>query len=337
MKKKGFTLIELLAVIVILAIIALIATPLVLKYIEYSKEKSAKLSAQTYAEAVEKEYVSKLTHNEKMPNKEYTIKELYELGVKVKGDKPNGDSDTVTLQNGNVIKYYLTINGYIIKYENGDVTIESEKGSDISNNGDLLDYTVKFMVDGNTYHIVSVTEGQSINIPATNPSKDSLHFKWWSEGTEETTFPLEVTRNMTLNAIFSVTRDEVSASKAGTLITNTIGTKVADGLALYAVAPISMWKGTPECLMVVATSEEALAISGGSVVTKTTLEYRGITWYVGFWDRYGQPELDETGGTVEPYYFQPQKPYPFQDGKFALQLIKYYYSEIDVIDETYTG
>ena len=55
MKQKGFTLIELLAVIVILAIIALIATPLVLKYIEYSKEKSAKLSAQTYAEAVEKE------------------------------------------------------------------------------------------------------------------------------------------------------------------------------------------------------------------------------------------------------------------------------------------
>ena len=74
MKKKGFTLIELLAVIVILAIIALIATPLVLKYIEYSKEKSAKLSAQTYAEAVEKEYVSKLTSNEKMTNKEYTIK-----------------------------------------------------------------------------------------------------------------------------------------------------------------------------------------------------------------------------------------------------------------------
>ena len=206
MKKKGFTLIELLAVIVILAIIALIATPLVLKYIEYSKEKSAKLSAQTYADAVEKEYVSKLTHNEKMPNKEYTIKELDELGVKVKGDKPEGDSDTVTLQNGTVIKYTLTINGYIITYENGNTTVESEKDSDTANNGDFLDYTVKFIVDGKTYEIVSVAAGNQVSEPTTKPTKEGENLAWWLLDGKKQSFPFVPTANVEIDAYFSPIR-----------------------------------------------------------------------------------------------------------------------------------
>ena len=210
MKKKGFTLIELLAVIVILAIIALIATPIVLKYIEYSKEKSAKLSAQTYAEAVEKEYVSKLTSNEKIPNGTYNIEQLDNYGVKVKGDKPEGDSDTVTLQNGNVIKYYLTINGYIIKYENGDVTIESEKDVNSGNRKiEALDYTVKFMLDGNPYHITSVTKGQAINVPATNPTKEGEKFSCWQIDGKTVTFPYTPNKDVEMEALFLTGTDRL--------------------------------------------------------------------------------------------------------------------------------
>ncbi len=203
MKKKGFTLIELLAVIVILAIIALIATPLVLKYIEYSKEKSAKLSAQTYTEAVEKEYVSKLTNNEKMPNKEYTIKELDELGVKVKGDKPKGDNDYVVLNNGNVTEYELTINGYVITYKNGEVTVGSNEGV---NTGcvESVDYTVKFMVDGEPYEIVSVKKGNFVTEP-NEPLKADLVLKSWDdEDGNAIKFPFTPTSDTELRASFEL-------------------------------------------------------------------------------------------------------------------------------------
>ena len=203
MKKKGFTLIELLAVIVILAIIALIATPLVLKYIEYSKEKSAKLSAQTYAEAVEKEYVSKLASNEKMPNKDYTIKELDELGVKVKGDKPEGDKDYVVLNNGNVTEYVLTIKGYIIIYENGKTTVDSNKdGVSNSKKIDAIDHTVTFTVNGEPYEIMSVKDGNSVVQPYNDPVVDGFNFGGWGDidGTP-ITFPLKPTKDTEIIAI----------------------------------------------------------------------------------------------------------------------------------------
>ena len=178
-RRRGFTLIELLAVIVILAIIALIATPLVLKYIEYSKEKSAKLSANTYAETVEKEYVSKLTSNEKIPNGTYNIEQLDNYGVKVKGDKPEGTDDYVVLNNGNVTEYKLTINGYIIKYKDGNTTVESDGDSDSNSNKiDALDYTVTFIVEGEPYEIVSIKSGNEVKAP-TPPQKGGYYFSGW--------------------------------------------------------------------------------------------------------------------------------------------------------------
>lgn len=85
--QKGFTLIELLAVIVILAIIALIATPMVLKYIETSREGAAESDAYAAMKAAELYYAEKVLSNEGAPS---TV-EASELDL-----KNNGVSGTIS-------------------------------------------------------------------------------------------------------------------------------------------------------------------------------------------------------------------------------------------------
>ena len=120
MKKKGFTLVELLAVIVILAIIAVIATPIILEVIETAKKGAAENSAKGYLDAVEKQIAINLLDNDTtndIIDGDYTVGDLIQKGVSVKGDMPTYDS-TLTIINNQVSKYILKI---------GDYTIDSEK------------------------------------------------------------------------------------------------------------------------------------------------------------------------------------------------------------------
>lgn len=76
--KKGFTLIELLAVIVILGIILTVAIPQITQYINSSREKTMRTSAQVFIDAVR----TYATENSKFPykgkEKKYELKEIYE-------------------------------------------------------------------------------------------------------------------------------------------------------------------------------------------------------------------------------------------------------------------
>ena len=131
MKKKGFTLIELLAVIVILAIIALIATPLVLKYIEKSRQESKVDSAYSFVRNLETEIANysiknKGTKYNKAPigGDYYEFKDFdtdNEIDTKVKGDNPEN------------IKLCLSSLGLVEKgvfqYGNYYVSYDGKKGS----------------------------------------------------------------------------------------------------------------------------------------------------------------------------------------------------------------
>ena len=122
--KKGFTIIELLAVIVILAIVWLITIPMILNTINIAREKSAKQSAMGYIEAVEKQQViNKLSNKGEIVDKEYTIEELTNLGVKIKGEQPS--DGTVIIENGIVKMAYLKVGYYNIEYKDGIVKILS--------------------------------------------------------------------------------------------------------------------------------------------------------------------------------------------------------------------
>ena len=119
MKEKGFTLVELLAVIVILAVISLIATPMILGVIETAKKGAAESSALGYIDAVEKQIMMNQLDTTKtnISDRTYSVEELTELGVTIKGTVPTGN---VTIENSQVSNYILGVNGYVVA--NGTTT-----------------------------------------------------------------------------------------------------------------------------------------------------------------------------------------------------------------------
>ena len=131
MKKKGFTLIELLAVIVILAIIALIATPLVLKYIQSSRDNARLRSAENYLDAVEKAVVNQNMNGKKFSPNVCNVKDekLYcdgtLLDVSIKGIKPD-NSSVITFNNGKIDRVKLLYKDKIIVDNEKDVLIYGE-------------------------------------------------------------------------------------------------------------------------------------------------------------------------------------------------------------------
>ena len=134
MKKRGFTLVELLAVIVILAIIALIATPIILGVIETSKKGAAENSALGYTEAVEKQIARNLLDEDKtddITDGVYTVNNLTNKKVKVKGDKPTEES-WVEIEKSQVVSYSLEIGQYVVTYNKENKKMETTKNGEIA-------------------------------------------------------------------------------------------------------------------------------------------------------------------------------------------------------------
>ena len=116
-KNRGFTLVELLAVIVILALIALIATPIILNVINDAKKQAAKDSAYGYMDAVEKYIVSSELEDKSIKDRTYSVEELNNMGVSVKGSTP--DNGNIEIKNSSVKSYDIGIDGYVVS--NGKV------------------------------------------------------------------------------------------------------------------------------------------------------------------------------------------------------------------------
>ena len=133
---RGFTLIELLAVIVILAIIALIATPIVLKIIDETRNNASLRSAEFYLDAVEQSMLISELNSRRITDGKYNVLEtgnicleydsedncIDELVIEVKGEKPNRGE--ITIKDGKIEDVILGLNDKtIIKDENGKLNI----------------------------------------------------------------------------------------------------------------------------------------------------------------------------------------------------------------------
>ena len=144
-KNYGFTLIELLAVIIILTMIALITTPVVMDLITNSKIESAELSAFGYLDAFEKQMIEGRLNKKNYPDGIYAVKGefLTTTPVSYKGTGPS--NGTITVSKRNVVTALLCVEGYPIKFENGEAKYE-EEGTTCDNDivfedsfGDLVD------------------------------------------------------------------------------------------------------------------------------------------------------------------------------------------------------
>ena len=119
--KKGFTLMELLTILVILALISLIVIPSVSNMVEKSRVKTIEESAYGYLRAVQgKSSLGELNSSRDAEDEGYTVDNLSDLGVAVKGIKPG--ECAVYLKEKNIDKATLCMNDYKVKYENGKVT-----------------------------------------------------------------------------------------------------------------------------------------------------------------------------------------------------------------------
>ena len=126
MNKKGFTLIELLAVIVILAIIALIATPIILNVIDTARKGAKESSTLGYIDAVEKQVMMSQvdTGATRIPAGTYTVEQLTNLKVDIKGEKPDSTSVVTISNKGAVSEGWFTYdNGKYKIYYNGNKAV----------------------------------------------------------------------------------------------------------------------------------------------------------------------------------------------------------------------
>ena len=191
MKKRGFTLIELLAVIVILAIIALIATPLVLKYIETSRQESFKVSVENIKDSALK-YVA---------SQQLEGKVTYPVIVDVKDLDFKGKEDYT---------------GKVRVLKNGIVEEFVEKDDYRSGNGGFINKKIE--------PYLKVKEGQTAVID----DKNKLVYSFWNNDDVQLIYTSNYLNENLLNSIFEVNNGSIAFERyiSGRIANFSTGSKV---------------------------------------------------------------------------------------------------------------
>ena len=168
MFKKGFTLVELLAIIVILAVIALIATPIVKKYIDNSKNQALKETINSIERAAYNYgYQNDIGYDTNY--KKLTLDELISKGF-LKGDIIN--PVTNEKMNGCVLyRWNETNNQYEFKYDE-ECVIPLPKL-------DFIDLLLKQYNEGNKTGLVKDSENSNLYYYTGTEEQVSNNYLWY--------------------------------------------------------------------------------------------------------------------------------------------------------------
>ncbi len=192
-----------MAVIVVLAVIALIAVPIVLNIIKQARVGAAESSARNYIKAVETYTVAGELDKSKTAlknNQKYNVTttttvdgKTYEAIndlVEIKGTKPSGSEDYVTLDDtSSVTKAKLTINGYEVVIENNEIVSTTPGGKDETNNDNNSGSSGDSSENKNEGTIVASSEnykvGEKYQLTTSLSNTDSITGINWTSSNED--------------------------------------------------------------------------------------------------------------------------------------------------------
>lgn len=190
-------------------------------------------------------------------------------------------------------------------------------------------HTVDFISDGASYARFTVTDGQSVPQPSSNPTKTGMAFYSWQDPSGNAiTFPYTPTDDVTLTAFFGSYRDDMCLTEANKLICVLGGRayrKTNDGWAIAGYRGASSTNFSYPVL--VALSVEASAVTAvpyGTTGYGGSFVYHDITYHYCSNDYGMDGDLTSTATDVDELY----KCTDATVAEAALTLVKRYLGEI---------
>ena len=192
-----------------------------------------------------------------------------------------------TYTNGVLTALTYDGNSIALTYDvNGNLTVLGDTPIDVSGYAgqEILDNTVKFVVEDNTYQIVSVNAGAAV-AAVTEPIVQGFA-GWLDSGGNTISFPYTPVGDETLTALILENYGYVTVSAGDVLfiVEGITHTKSNTGFALCASYSVSSTNSSSTYYNVVCVSPDAPAAEfvksdGRSVTTARTLTYAGTTWH----------------------------------------------------------